>query len=83
MYIPCTNLYMVIMARVVLYTDGYIHIKNVQTSLNCVYTLPTTLMYPFGCSFFICPAGWPVGCCQVSDLFKFKHTVTSLIGSSL
>ncbi len=35
--------------------------------------------YPFGCSFLICPAGWPVGCDwllpgPVSRLFKFKHT---------
>ncbi len=29
----------------------------VQTLLNCV----STLIYPFGCSFFIHPAGWPVG----------------------
>jgi len=30
---------------------------DVQTLLNCV----CTLMYSFGFSFLICPAGWPVG----------------------
>ena len=30
---------------------------RVHTSFNCV----RTLIYPFGCSFFIRPAGWPVG----------------------
>ncbi len=52
---------------------------NVQTLLKCMYIDVSSW-----CSFLICPAGRPIGrsgCCQVSHLFKFKHT--SLIGISL
>jgi hypothetical protein len=59
---------------------------NVNTLLNGVCTLMQpkhTLMYPFGCSFLICPAGWPVGRVWLLPSvtpFKFKHA--SLIGIS-
>jgi hypothetical protein len=77
-----TYMYVKVCTADVLCTDGYIHfIQCTDIVEQCIFTDVS-----FGSSFFICPAGWPVGrvtpgCCQVSCLFKFKHT--SLMGISL
>ena len=50
----CMSKYVQLMFSVQMATYS---LSNVQTLLNVV----CTLMYPFRCSFLICPAGWPVG----------------------
>ena len=43
-------------------TDGYIHFMNCTDIVElCTFNCVRTLIYPFGCSFLIRLAGWPVG----------------------